>query len=127
MREIIVHQVNNIKMKAIDEEDVKDIRKYIIIFKKDPTISKEFKNRFKISIETLIAFGKTDKVSTNILRDIIPKLENGEYKCYLVPKPLIVMHEDLQSSWSCLLLKCGNPKHVMIYKDGQSRAEKQDM
>lgn len=119
MRDIIVNQNNNIKLRCIDEQDVIDIRKYIKLFKTDESINTEFENRFKINITSIVAFGGTDDVSVNLLRDIIPKRCQDEYICYIVPEPLIVMHEDIKSSWHCLLLKCGKPKNVIIYKDGK--------
>jgi len=124
MRDILVNSIHNIKIKPIDEEDVDAIRNYIRMFKQDKSITKEFRNRFNIDLKSLIAFGDTKDVSTSLLREIIPKLKNGEFLCYIVPKPLIVMHEDLTSSWNCLLLKCGKPKYVIIYKDGQTTVKK---
>ncbi len=121
MRDIVVNETNNIKIRCIDENDVIDIRNYIRMFKTDESITKEFKNRFGIDLKSIIAFGDTEDVPKGLLKDIIPKVKQQEYQCYLIPKPLIVIHEDLGSSWNCLLLKCGKPKNVIIYRDGKKR------
>ncbi len=124
MRDVVVNETNNILIRRIDENDVIDIRNYIRMYKTDQSIEVEFKNRFGIKLKSLIAFGNTDDVTGTLLKDIIPKVRQDEYCCYLVEKPLIVMHQDLKSSWNCLLLKCGNPKNVIIYRNGTEGTKK---
>ncbi len=124
MRDVVVNETNNILIRNIDENDVVDIRNYVRMFKTDKSIEAEFVNRFKIKLKNVIAFGDTADVSTTLLKDIIPKVRQDEFCCYLIEKPLIVMHQDLKSSWNCLLLKCGNPKYVIIYRNGTERAKK---
>ena len=119
MRDFIVNEQNNYKLKRIDEEDVDAIRNYIRIYKKDESITTEFYNRFKLQLTSIIAYGDTENVKPELLKAIIPKLNQNEYVCYVTPKPLIVMHEDVRSSWNCLLLKCGKPEYIIIYKDGK--------
>jgi len=110
----------------------------VIKIKSKSERDEEFNKHFNMSINCMIAYGETSDVDTSLLRVLIPeetypmqpRARHKSYKCYANSKPSIVMHEDLASSWNCLMSVMNNPKYCLIYKlnnDATRRVEKQSI
>lgn len=125
MREdYLINESINAYIRIIDEEDVKDIKNLISQYRQGVKLNGEFKLKYGFDLKKLMAYGDCNKVSYNLLKKIIPEQKktnklpysiHGNYHCYAVKDPTIVLHEDRNSSWNCLLEILGNPELVLIY------------
>ena len=94
------------------------------------------KDNFGIIDTDIITYGDTSEISDKILGKIISQVTTEHkifninvnrssielrkhYECFVVKdyhKRYVPIHEDLKSSWNCILAKYHNPKYVLIYK-----------
>ena len=138
MAEILINEKSNVWCKPITEEDVEYIRKCRQIIKdiddnrsiKEKEKAKEpiydgFKRKLGIKYKSIIVFGSTEnKPDRKFLNKIIPvddkgrKNENNHsvYKCFVIDHvSTVVLHEDMGSSWNCLMTKINKPKCLIVY------------
>lgn len=140
--EFLVNEPANIYIRSISEEDETNIRNIAVEYTKNKKkATTDFKKLFGVDITHVIAFGETERVNSKILNKIIPdtsvdrqihksyespriELSNStvankkygkQYKCYAIPTPSIIMHEDIRSSWNCLMSVLNRPDRVLIY------------
>ena len=122
--DILVNKDANIYMRKITEQERNYIRLAIVNHHNGSKLRDEFILKFGFSIKQIIAFGDTNKISYDLLKQIIPETGklpgvprpiHGSYQCYAVKNPSIVLHEDRQASWNCLLQMTSNPEFVVIY------------
>jgi hypothetical protein len=124
MRKIVVNADLNYYMILLTDEQM-SILDHIYDNLKHPDSKGLMIKTFNIEIKNVIAYGNTKEVTKSMLREIIPEYKDGNlprphtahYKCYATNKPSIVIHEDPESSWKCLLNTINNPEFVLIYKD----------
>ena len=122
---------------------INDLNDNATIDNKEELLS-DFNDKFKISFQNLLMYGKTDKIKTSILSFLIPYISYEKvhgskyagqlqysYKSYCCDtKELnyknrhqlsaggnLVIHEDVVSSWKGLLIKAGHPTHALIIKE----------
>lgn len=141
-KEVLVNRPANIYLQVISEEQTRTIKDIAVDFKSNKErADSSFKELFGVTIKNVIAFGRTDKVSSQMLNKIIPDVDRdrqvdrsheiprielsastiknkkygSQYKCYAVPTPSVIMHEDIRSSWNCLMSVVNHPEYVLIY------------
>lgn len=130
MKERQVYEVNSaVNMIKITESESKHVSELKVKYKKEnQTIAMEqFEKLFGFQISRIVAHGSTKDVSLSFLRSIIPqahyKLQprhiSGSYRCYAKKEnetTNLVLHENVESSWSCLMSVTGRPDYVLLYK-----------
>lgn len=130
---------------SLNEDESNDLRKrtdkYRLYYKspvsdKDKMLAlkKKFLKDYSFEITDIIAEGKTDTIKTKTLTKFIPTTTINKHtnslkekdkaernvvtKCFCGAdiRTGLIIHEDLGSSWNCLLDSLGQPKYVVIYK-----------
>lgn len=127
MKKILVNDLldYNIYLIGISEEENGFVKEIARDYKAGKKRFAEFLNRFNIDLNNVLAYGETSDVSHKLLDNIIPQTryplaprpKMNSYHCYATNSPSIVMHEDLKSSWKCLMTMVNNPEYVLIYKE----------
>ena len=124
MKEYLVNEETNVYIRAIQENDLINIREHVSNYKQKINKGLEFEKEYNINIKKILAFGDVSKVSYSLLKAIIPEGErnpnhptpvHGRYKCFVMDAPTMVIHEDVHSAWNCLIEKIGNPTNAIIY------------
>ncbi len=117
----VVNQDAKIYIRIIDDDDLAIIKEAIQNHK-STKYEDMISTRFGITLTKIICYGESDTMTRNILNNIIPSYSNKlltktvkMYHCFVNGSPSIIMHEDVVSSWNCLMTKLNNPKLVVIY------------
>lgn len=85
----------------------------------------EFENLYNVSPFNIIVHGNNN-MSEDLARNLIPKLENNNYKCFDIidrtkgkykTKDSILGHATATEAWNCFINLIGRPKFIIIYKD----------
>lgn len=123
-KHIVINPHTKINMIVLTEEEVEHIRSIVDRLKKGcDQCTKEFQDKYGIPPRNVLSFGDTSSVSVTLLNKIIPKHNYtsaprpkiGSFHCYVVHDPTIVLHEDVFSSWNCLMHSASNPKFILIF------------
>lgn len=78
----------------------------------------QFKKTYNIDVKHIVAMGESN-APVNILRDVLQYDKLYGYNCYAIPNPtgLVKLHEDVRSSWNCLMAVMGAPKLLIMFKE----------
>jgi len=117
-------EVNDVVNMIVITEDENNLIKTLIKDYGNKQNQEQFKKLFNTEISRTVMFGSTDDVTISSLRSIIPTVnyrlmprhESGSYRCYANENPSIILHENVESSWNCLMQVSGRPQYVLIYK-----------
>lgn len=111
-------------IRAVNEDIVEDIKQqHDIILRMPSTGDKfkalsDFKKRYGFEIENIIVLGDSNP-NRALIEPYIDFNPQQGYHCFMLKgrTSTVKIHEDVISSWNCLMELMLRPTHIVIYKE----------